>query len=146
MVEIIDPTNELFTYVKQEVEAQLKSDYPNITCKQIAEDTLASTSLPFLLFKLADNPMYEKTQDSGSLENHVQSMFEVDVFAAEPSKLNTCKKIMNIVDVKMQSYGFIRKFGPQQTQNLSDTSICRLTARYQGVVSKKGTEYTVYRK
>lgn len=97
---------------------------------------------PYLKFDQKDNPVYKPSIDSGSKENHVQPMIQIDVYMSKNDKL-TAKKIMALADTQMQTDGFERIFGPQGVPTTTAGVIC-LTARYQAIIKQNSpNDFTV---
>lgn len=83
-----------------------------------------------------DNSAYDKTQTSGSLENHADLMYEVNIYSnKKSSKKSECKAIASLIDNEFATLGFSRIM-LQPIPNLDDATIYRMIGRYKAVVSK----------
>lgn len=126
---MIDIENEVFDSVYEDLVAK----FPDIS---VTSDYVAMPSeFPCVSLYEADNASYDKTQDSGSNENHAKVMYEVYVFSNKKSARKTeCKTIFGVVDAKMLSMGFTRI--AKQPFPRDDGAIYQLIGRYEAVVSK----------
>jgi hypothetical protein len=105
-------------------------------------DQSGTPKFPYLKFDQKDNPVYKQSIDSGSKENHVQPMIQIDVYMSGNDKL-TAKKIHALSDTQMQTDGFERIFGPQSVPTTTAGIIC-LTARYQAIIKQNApNDFTV---
>jgi hypothetical protein len=123
---MIDIESAQFTNVKNAV----VSKYPSCTCSTL-DNSSSAPSFPYLEFVQKDNPIYAQSIDSGSKENHVQPMIQIDVFTNDT--MLKAKQIMATTDNQMQADGWQRIFGPQP---MSLISPYRLTCRYQAIVKQ----------
>lgn len=132
---MIDIESEIFDIVSKSV----REKYPKIY--MTGEYIATPPSFPCVSLVEIDNQMYQKTQDSGRIENHVELLYEVNVYSNKTSgKKSECKAIIALMDYKMQSLGFTRTFlNPIPNEN--DTTIYRMIARYKAVVSKDKVIY-----
>ena len=96
-------------------------------------------TLPKVTIDEKDNTVYQRTQDSGSVENHSRHMFEVNVYTNTKSQ---ARKIMGYIDDTMAGMGFTRTFF-SPIPNLADATIYRLTARYSAVIDTE--KFITYR-
>lgn len=127
---MINIKNAMYTVLKNEI----ASICPN--SGTVEQET--PPSFPYLSFIQKDNPSYKKTQDSGSKENHVQPMIQIDIYTTD--SMYKCETIADKADAVMQSCGWERIFGPQPIKS----SYFRITMRYQGIVKKNGTnDFTI---
>lgn len=133
---MIDIENAVYT----EVHNALKAAFPALT---VTGDPVAAPSeFPCASIYEADNYSYEKTQDSGSNENHASVMYEVYVFSNKKSGHKTeCKNIFQVADNVLLSLGFTRK-SRTPINDIGGGVYC-LIGRYVAVVSK---EKTIYRR
>jgi len=127
VVQIIQIKNLQFTLLKN----YIKDICPN--CGTI-EQTTKPAKFPYLTFVQMDNPSYKPTQDSDSKENHVQPMFQVDVYMNN-SDMYTAETVIAKADECLQSYGWERIFGAKPMSSMS-TDVARQTARYQAIVKQ----------
>ncbi len=129
---MIDIEPYLFTKVKNAVPEK-------VDCDTSYERT--PSSFPRLTLIVEDNSVYEKTVDSGSNENHVSIMVEVNVYTNKATgKKQECKEIMASADEALLALGLIRTY-LKPTPNLEDPTVYRMTARYMGVADKDKNIY-----
>lgn len=132
---MIDIENEIFSIVSAEV----RKKYPKIY--MTGEYVKAPPSFPCVSLVEIDNQIYRNSRDSGSIENHVQVLYEVDVYSNKTSgKKAECKAIIALIDSKMESLGFTRTM-LNPIPNEEDTTIYRMTARYRAIIGKDKTIY-----
>ena len=87
------------------------------------------------------NTAYDRTQTSGSVENHASLMYEVNVYSNKQSgKKSECKAIATLIDNELATLGFSRTM-LQPIPNMDDATIYRMTGRYTAVISKEKTLY-----
>ncbi len=110
-------------------------------CGTLSENE-APTALPYLSFTQKDNPTYRQTRDSGSNENHVQPMVQIEVYTSKTnSTMYQCEQIFNKADEIMINDGWTRITGPIPSSKTHHS----LTARYQAVVGQNApNDFTVY--
>lgn len=131
---MIDIENELFS----DHADNLRDKFPNIVVS--GEEVAAPSDFPFVSIVEADNKPVERTQDSGSLENHATLMYEVNVYSNRTrGKKTECKAIFSEIDERMAAWGFTRIGKVYQT--IHDGTIGRMIGRYTAVVSKNKTIY-----
>ena len=127
---MINVENEIFSTVAKAV----RKDYPSVFIS--SEYVTAPSKFPFVSLIEMSNTTYEKTQSSGSLENHASLMYEVNVYSNKTSgKKSECKAIATLIDNELATLGFSRTM-LQPIPNLDDTTIYRMTGRYTAVISK----------
>ena len=132
---MIDIENEVLTRVAKAV----RVSYPNIGFS--GEYVRSPSSFPFVSLEEKDNYTYQQTQTSDSLENHIQVMYEINVYSNKMSgKKSECKAIVALIDSEMAKLGFSRMM-LQPIPNMDDATIYRITARYRAVVSANKTIY-----
>lgn len=132
---MIDVENEIFTLVSTAVRAK----YPKIY--MTGEYLKSPPSFPCVSLIETDNQIYRNTRDSGNIENHVQVLYEVNVYSNKTSgKKSECKAIIALIDSKMESLGFTRTL-MNPVPNEADATIYRMVARYRAIVSKNKTIY-----
>lgn len=133
---MIDVENIVFNMIATE----LRSQFPGINV--YSRLTFSPSAFPCVCIEEADNAAYRDTQDSGSMENHAEVMYEINVFSNLQSGAKAeCREIFTVIDGIMADHGFTRyakipvlEAGPVQY---------RLTGRYRGVVS---ANHVVYRR
>ena len=131
---MIDVENQVFTKVHN----VLTKAFPKIELGSI-NDRVPS-ALPYVCVREIDNQTYTKTIDTGSTENHVKVMYQVDVYSNKVSgRKSEAKKILAKVDEVMRDMGFTRT--SSSPVDMDSGTICRYIARYTAVVSKTEKVY-----
>ena len=126
---MIDIENEVFNRVATRVREQ----FPDIF--MVGEYVKSPSSLPAASLMEMDNAIRTSTVDSGSNENHVDVMFEANVYSNKiAGKKSECKKIMAIIDTEMIAMGFVRST-LTPVPNEYDSTIYRMVGRYRATVS-----------
>ena len=98
----------------------------------------APATFPAVYIEERANSAYQRTQDSGSLENHVSLMYEINVYSnKQVGKKSECKAIFAVIDNEFQKIGFTRIM-KEPVANLEDGTIYRMIGRYTAVVSVGG--------
>ncbi len=98
----------------------------------------APATFPAVYIEERANSAYQRTQDSGSLENHVSLMYEINVYSnKQVGKKSECKAIFAVIDNEFQKIGFTRIM-KEPVANLEDGTIYRMVGRYTAVVSVGG--------
>ena len=127
---MIDIENEVFNHVS----ATLREKYTGIYV--VGEYVKTPPKFPCVSLVEMDNQTYQRTEDSGSSENHVSVMYEVNVYSNKTiGKKSECKEIAAIIDEQMLALGFARTM-LQPIPNLDDATIYRMVGRYSAVISK----------
>lgn len=130
---MIDIEKDIFTIVANAV----RSVYPDIY--MVGEYVKTPSKFPCVSLIEMDNSAYDKTQTSGNLENHVNVMYELDVYSNLTSgKKSECKNIVALIDKEMLALGFSRTM-LQPIPNMDDSTIYRMKGRYMAVVSENKT-------
>lgn len=127
---MIDIENQQFTKVKTALGRLCKGYGTSLVSDKPA-------SWPYMSFVQMDNPVYQRTIDSGSNENHVQPMIQISVYSK--SNKTECKNVIAAADAVMINDGWVRIFGPQPIE--VNSSYFRMDARYQAVVDKNKNIY-----
>lgn len=133
---MIDIENIVFNMIA----VALREEFPGINV--YSRLTFTPSAFPCVCVEEADSVAYRETQDSGSMENHAEVMYEINVFSNLQSGAKAeCRSIFAFIDEIMASHGFSRyakvpvlEAGPVQY---------RLTGRYRGVVSR---DHLIYRR
>lgn len=126
----------IFTPIATAIRAQFQGAYVT------GEYVPIPASFPAVSIVEMDSVPTRSTQDSGSLENTVDVMYEVNVYSNRTKgKKIEAKSIIALVDTMLQHYGFRRAYC-QPVQNMNDATIYRIVARYTATVSK---DLVVYR-
>lgn len=132
---LISCENEVFTAIATAIRAEYPSAFVS------GEYVSQPPKFPAVSVIEIANETYERTQDSGSLENHARITFQIDVYSnLNKGKKDQCKTIIGKIDAILSDLGFTRIF-LNPVQNMNDPTIYRMTGRYRGVVSK---DYIVY--
>lgn len=123
------------------VNTAVTAAYPDATVEGGYNPT--PDSFPYITVTELENFMPESVQDNINRELYVQVMYETNVYANDPLREITAKKIADLVDDTMRGMKFIRTTR-LQTPNV-DRTIYRVTMRYQAVVmagtTTDGTTY-----
>ena len=131
---MIDIESEVFDDVSKVV----RKEYPNIY--MTGEYVRVPPSFPCVSLIEADNQIYRNTRDSGHIENHVQVIYEVNVYSNKTTgKKTECKAIISLIDSRMESLGFTRTI-LTPVPNEQD-GIYRMVGRYRAIVSRNKTIY-----
>ena len=132
---MIDIETSIFDTVAKTVRAE----YPKIFIT--GEYVKVPPKFPCVSLMEMDNQSYQRTEDSGSSENHVSVMYEVDVYSNKSvGKKSECKAIAALIDEQMLALGFARTM-LQPIPNLDDATIYRMVGRYSAVISKNKVIY-----
>lgn len=119
----------------------IMSEYPDAYV--VGEYTKAPPKFPCVSIIEIDNIAYDKTQSSGSLENHADVTYEVNIYSNKTSgKKSECKAIASLIDNEFATLGFSRTM-LQPILNVEDATIYRMVGRYKGVVSQ---DLKIYRR
>ena len=127
---MINVENEIFNIIAIAV----RNEYPNALV--VGEYVKTPAKFPCISIVEMDNTVYDKTQTSGCLENHVDVSYEVNIYSNKTSgKKSECKAIASLIDNEFATLGFSRTM-LQPIPNIDDATIYRMLGRYRGVVSK----------
>ena len=127
---MVNVENEIFEIVANAV----REKYPDAYI--VGEYVLSPARFPSVSIVEIDNTAYDRTQSSGSLENHANVTYEVNIYSNKTSgKKSECKEIASLIDDEFATLGFSRTM-LQPIPNVDDATIYRMTGRYRGVVSK----------
>ena len=127
---MINLENEIFNIVSTKV----RDTYPDIYIS--GEYVKSPPSFPAVSLVESDNSVYTRTQTSESLENHVELLYEVDIYSNKTSgKKSECKAIAALIDNELAALGFSRVM-LQPIPNMDDATIYRIKGRYRAVASK----------
>ena len=126
-------------WVFNAVQATLREKYPNLY--MVGEYVKTPSRFPCVSLMEMDNQSYQRTEDSGSSENHVSVMYEVNIYSNKSvGKKSECKAIAALVDEQMLALGFARTM-LQPIPNVDDATIYRMVGRYSAVISKNKVIY-----
>ena len=132
---MIDIENQIFG----KISTALRAEFDPIFV--YGEYVKSPATFPAVYIEEKANNAYQRTQDSGSLENHVSLMYEVNVYSNKQiGKKSQCKEIFKIIDNEFQKMGFTRTI-KKPIPNLENGTIYRMVGRYTAVVSVGGTIY-----
>ena len=112
----------------------IRKEYPDAYV--VGEYVKSPSQFPCVSIVEMDNVAYEKTESSGSVENHASITHEINIYSNKTSgKKSECKAIASLIDDEYATLGFSRTM-LQPIPNVDDATIYRMTGRYRGVVSK----------
>ncbi len=132
---MIDIEPEVFSIIAK----ALRERYPDVYV--VGEYVKSPSKFPCVSIIESDNSVYSRTQTSGSLENHGEVMYEVNIYSNKSSgKKSECKAIASLIDNEFATLGFSRIM-LQPVPNMDDATIYRMVGRYEGVVSKDKVVY-----
>ena len=132
---MINVENEIFDRIAKSV----RTAYPSVFIS--GEYIKTPSKFPFVSLIEMSNTAYDRTQSSGSLENHASVMYEVNVYSNKTSgKKSECKEIASLIDNEFATLGFSRTM-LQPIPNMDDATIYRMTGRYTAVISKDKAIY-----
>ena len=130
---MIDIESEIFNAVATAVRVR----YPEIY--MVGEYVKTPPIFPCVSLVEMDNQSYQRTEDSGSSENHASVMYEVNIYSNKTiGKKSECRAIAALIDEQMLALGFARTM-LQPIPNLDDATIYRMVGRYSAVISKDKT-------
>lgn len=131
---MIDFENEIYTRVVGRVQA-LHSDV-----EFSGIDERLPSKFPFVSLVEADNTTRTDTIDSGSFENHVNVMYEVNVYSNKSGgRKSECRAILATIDEAFVRMGFARTM--RNPVSMDDATIYRMVARYTAAIDKNGKIY-----
>ena len=132
---MIDVEPQVFT----KIATALRTQYSNIF---VADEYVPKPEqMPAVCIMEMDNTAQRKTQDSASMENTADVMYQVDVYSNRVrGKKAECKAIAATIDEMFVDMGFTR-MGLNPIPNMNDATIYRMTGRYRAVVDKNNTIY-----
>lgn len=134
---MIDIETEVFSTVSEKVRSKFSKIY------MTGEYVKSPPSFPCVSLIEVDNQIYRNTRTSSCIENHVQVMYEVNVYSNKKSgKKAECKSIIGFIDSEMKKLGFTRTM-LNPVPNEEDATVYRMVARYRAIVSK---EKVIYRR
>ena len=132
---MIDIESRVFSIIAK----ALREKYPSIYF--VGEYVKSPSKFPCVSIIEVDNSAYDRTQTSGSLENHAEVMYEVNIYSNKTSgKKSECKAIASLIDNEFATLGLSRTM-LQPIPNMDDATIYRMVGRYRGVVSKDNVIY-----
>lgn len=132
---MINVENEIFNIIATAV----RTAYPGASV--VGEYVKTPSKFPCVSLVEMSNTAYDRTQTSGSLENHADVTYEVNIYSNKTSgKKSECKAIASLIDNELAALGFSRTM-LQPIPNVDDATIYRMLGRYRGVVSKDKVVY-----
>ena len=124
------------TQVFNKIATKLREDDPMMFVS--GEYVKAPADFPAVTVEEKANSAYQRTQDSGNLENHASLMYEVNVYSnKQVGKKTECKELFKIIDGEFKDMGFTRIM-KEPVPNLEDGTIYRMIGRYTAVVNTGG--------
>ena len=127
---MINIENEIFNIVSTKV----RKKYPKIF--MTGEYVKSPSSFPCVSLIEVDNQIYRNTRSTESIENHVQVLYEVNVYSNKTKgKKAESKEIISLIDNQMERLGFTRTM-MTPIPNEDNATIYRIVARYRAIVSK----------
>lgn len=134
---MIDIETEVFNIISAKVRDKFSKAY------MTGEYVKSPPSFPCVSLIEVDNQIYRNTRTTECIENHVQVMYEVNVYSNKKNgKKAECKSIIGFVDREMDALGFTRTI-LNPVPNEEDATVYRMVARYRAIVSK---EKIIYRR
>lgn len=101
----------------------------------------APPSFPCVSIVEQNNATYARTQTQSTEENHATMLYQVDAYSNKTTgKKSECKRMFDVIDNEMANMGFTRTFLNPIT-NPQDSSVSRMTGRYQAVASQTHVIY-----
>ena len=129
---MIDKENEVFTRVRE----QILEDFP--TAAVDSSYQAVPSGFPHVSFYMSDAFTPQEQLDTAALPKFVSMTFEAQVYSNKDfGKKEEAKKIMRIIVDQMARMNF-RLIICTPVQNLQDSSIYRLTARFEGKADENG--------
>jgi hypothetical protein len=131
---MIDYEREIYTRVVERVQAL----HGNVEFSGV--DERLPSKFPSVSLVEADSTTRTETIDSGSFENHVNVMYEVNVYSNKSGGRKTeCKAILATIDETFIRMGFARSM--RNPVSMDDATIYRMVARYTAAIDKNGKIY-----
>lgn len=132
---MIDIETEAFNIVSKKV----REEYPKVY--MTGEYVKSPPSFPCISLIEVDNQIYRNTRTTECIENHVQVLYEVNVYSNKTSgKKAECKAIISLIDKEMEALGFTRTL-MNPVPNEEEATVYRIVARYRAIVSKNKVIY-----
>lgn len=131
---MIDFENEIYTRVVARVQAL----HGDVAFSGV--DERLPSKFPFVGLVEADSATRTDTIDSGSYENHINVMYEVNVYSNKSGgRKAECKAILSTIDDEFIRMGFARTM--RNPVSMDDATIYRMVARYTAAIDKNGNIY-----
>lgn len=132
---MINIEKEVFAHVSEKVRAK----YPKIF--MTGEYVKSPSSFPCVSLIEMDNQMYQRSQTTDCMENHVVVLYELNVYSNKvKGKKSECKEIASLIDSELMKLGFTRTM-LNPIPNMENATIYRMTGRYTAIVAKNNVIY-----
>lgn len=132
---MIDIETEIFNIVATKVREKFQNIY------MTGEYVKSPPSFPCVSLVETDNQSYRHSRTTDSNENHVEVVYEVNVYSnLKTGKKAQCKNIIAFVDEQLSALGFTRTL-LTPVPNEEDATIYRMVGRYRAIVSKNKVIY-----
>lgn len=132
---MIDIESEIFNHMSEKVRVK----FPNIF--MTGEYVKSPPSFPCVSLVEVDNATYRKSQTAEGKENHIEAMYELNVYSNKTKgKKAECKEIVAFIDELLTDLNFNRIM-LQPVPNQDDVTIYRMLGRYRAVISRDKTIY-----
>jgi len=145
---MVDIESIVFSRISSAIRTAFPSNFTTSTNGIITgEKVSAPSSFPAVCITEENNSVYLRSQDSSSVENHSDLMYEVEIYSNLSSgRKAQCKAIAKIVNDTMADMNFTRKPGSGIIPN-ANSSIARWFGRWTAVASKtEDNTVLIYRK
>ena len=120
---MIDVSNRILTNIKT---------YVSEICKNVQSSSSKSPpGFPALSVEQIDNS--DAAIDLENNENAVTSIIEIQSFSNR--SITEANKVISLACDGMRKMGYVRRYGPREVKNASDTNIYRELARFKRIVS-----------
>ena len=136
---MIDMEDEIFGEVSERIYTKFSEQHPEIFVT--SEYVKSPPSFPCVSLVEVDNSVLRNTQNTGSNENHVTVLYELNVYSNKTfGKKAECKEIVAFIDETLAELNFTRTM-LEPVPNLDDATIYRMLGRYRAIISKNKTIY-----
>lgn len=120
--------------IYNEIYTALHAEYPSLDMSSLYERV--PSAFPHASIEEMDNFVYRPTHDNAPEEHHAAVTYEVNVYSNKTQgKKAEAKEIMDAIDRCFYNMNFTR-ISRMPVPNLEDSTIYRITARYQAVYSE----------
>ncbi len=124
------------TLIFSRIANKLREDNPLLFVS--GEHVKVPAKFPMVTIEERANSVYQRTQDSGNIENHASLMYEANVYSnKQVGKKTECKELFKIIDDEFKDMGFTRIM-KEPVPNLEDSTIYRMIGRYTAVLNTGG--------
>lgn len=122
----IDVSNRVLTNIKA---------YIHDVCQNVSgSEDKSKAKFPAISVIQIDSP--DACMDLENSENAVKSVIEIKCYSSD--SITEAKKIANMCCDAMRKMGYVRTYGPQPITNAADTSLYRMVARFNRIVTSVG--------